>query len=60
VNAGAAHAIAIPDESVPPDFLRYGFHFYIGPSVPMLIDVASTLPPAEQQPWLGLVGERQP
>ena len=58
VNAGMAHAIAIPDESVPPNLLRHGFHFYIGPSVPMLIDVASTLPPADQQPWLGLVGER--
>jgi hypothetical protein len=59
VNAGMAHAIEIPDEeSAAPELPRYGFHFYVGPSVQMLIDIASTLPPADQQPWLGLAGAR--
>jgi hypothetical protein len=29
---------------------------YIGPDVPQLLEFVSTLPPADQQGWLGLAG----
>ena len=54
VNAEGAHGAEIPRESVPEDLLRYAFMHYIGPEVPQLLELVSTLPPPEQQGWLGL------
>ena len=54
VNAEGAHGAEIPKGVAPDDLLRYAFMHYIGPDVPQLLQFVSTLPPTEQQGWLGL------
>ena len=55
VNAGAAHRIDLQQEDGQTDTDGgYGLELRIGPNVRQFVDLISTLPPADQQPWLGL------
>jgi hypothetical protein len=56
VNAEGAHGAEIPKDVASDDLRRYAFMHYIGPDVPQLLEFVSTLPPADQQGWLGLAG----
>src|SRR5205807_1606721 len=54
VNAVGAHAARIP-ESAPTDTARYAYQFYVGPDLRPFTTLLGTLPPLEQQRWLGLL-----